>query len=89
MFCDFDIIMSYACFNPLYCNYIIIDSSAWFDTIQLGYSIVNIWECKVKILIMSDDLFYLYKQCRSYAAFHLDLLCLQKYSFRFFSNTDG
>ena len=41
---------------------------------------------------MSEDLFYLYivnpNEMQHYAAFHLGLHCLQKYSFRGFPRTD-
>ena len=53
--------------NHLYTNGY---SSFWFDTINLGYSIVHIWGCQALILkkknwiILSEDQFDLYKQCR-------------------------
>ena len=48
---------------------------------------------KTYCILLSEDLFYLYSvdpdEMQHYAAFHLGLHCLQKYSFRGFPNTKG
>ena len=52
-----------------YTHCILMDSSFWFDTISLGQSIVHILGCKVIVflkkycILLSEDLFNLYKQC--------------------------
>ena len=73
-----------------------MDSSFWFDTINLGKSVAHIWGCQVKIfkkyrILLSEDLFSFIDsvdpdEMQHCAAFHLGLHCLQKYSFRGFSN---
>ena len=84
--------------NQLLTHCILIDYFILFDTINLEYFIVHIKECQVIIFQTYGMMF-----CRMisftftnivgpvemqhYAAFHMGLHCLQKYSFRGFSNT--
>ena len=73
-----------------------MDSFFLFDTVHCadlgvsGYSIV----LKFFSILLSEDLFSFTNsvdqdEMQLYAAFHLGLHCLQKYSFRGFPNTKG
>ena len=76
-------IVEFSCLMHVLALCILIHSSVWLDTIKLGWSIVHIWECQVRILLLPGDLFFTFTNSidPGYAVFHLDLLCLQKYSF--------
>ena len=77
-----------------------MDSSFWFDTINRDSPFtplyisrgVRFYLKKNIVFFLSEDLFYPNKQVEPdemphYAAFHLGLHCLQKYSFTSFPNT--
>ena len=75
-----------------------MDSSFCFDTINLGYSIVHnlgvsSFNFQNNIVFFCLKIFFTFTNCEDpdemqhYAAFHLGLHCLQKYSFRGFPNT--
>ena len=78
---------------------ILMDSSFWFDTMNLGLSIGHILGCQV--IILKNIVFFCLKisftftnsvdpdEMQHFAAVHLGLHCLQKYSFRGFPDTKG
>ena len=79
-----------------------MDSSFWFDTINLGWSIVHIYNVGVSGYNFQKILYsfvrrYFFTFTNSVdpgemphdVAFHSGLHCLQKYSFMGFPNTKG
>ena len=76
-----------------------LDSSFWFDTINLDSPLyisrgVRFYSFQIILYSFSEDLFTITSSVEPdemwhYAAFHLGLHSLQKYSFRGFRNTKG